>query len=125
MMVGTALPDLAVRRLERSEDSLTYDIDICGSLKFCPAGQGGEDSHGVAQDPSAQLYFYLKEGDLRWGDVSFFAGAPLSPRESPAACALLSVCCSTRRRTVLAMSFESAHDLGRSRYLELTIVTGM
>ena len=44
-----------------------------------------EDSHGVAQDPSAQLYFYLKEGDLRWGDVSFFAGAPLSPHESAAA----------------------------------------
>ena len=94
-------------------------------LKFCPAGQRREDSHGVAQLPSAQLYFYLKEGDLRWGDVSFFAGAPLSPRESAAACALLSVCCSTRRRTVLAMSLESAHDLGRSRYLELTIVTGM
>ena len=87
MMVGTALPALAVRRLERSEDSLAADIDICGSLNFCPAGPGGEYSNGVAQNPSEQLYLYLKEGDLRWGDVSFFPGAPRDGRASVPACA--------------------------------------
>ena len=49
-MVGTALPDLAVRRLERSEDSLTYDIDICGSLKFCPTGRLGIRGTGTGQN---------------------------------------------------------------------------
>ena len=35
---------------------------------------------------------------------------PLSPRESAAACTVLSVCCCARRRTVLGLSFSSGHD---------------
>ena len=78
-----------------------------------------------AADRPAQLYQYLKEARETWGGVHMCEGAPLSPRESAVACALLSVCCSARRRTVLAKSFEFAHHPGRSRRLEIAIVTGM
>lgn len=40
-----------------------------------------------------------------WGGMHICEGAPLSPPESAAAGTLLSVCCSARRRTVLAMCF--------------------
>ena len=78
-----------------------------------------------AADWSAQLYYYLKEARETWGGMHICEGAPLSPPESAAAGTLLSVCCSARRRTVLAMSFECGHDLGRSRGLRLAIVTAM
>ena len=52
----------------------------------------------------------LKEVRETWGAVYIFEGAPLSPRESAAACTVLSVCCCARRRTVLGLSFSSGHD---------------
>jgi len=44
--------------------------------------------------------------------VHLVSGALLLPRAFAIACALLSVCCCARHRTVLAMSFESDHDPG-------------
>ena len=92
---------------------------------FCPDGQCRVRARAGAANRSVQLYYYLKEARETWGGVHIFEGAPLSPRESAVACALLSVCCCARRRTVLAMTFEFGHGLGCSRGLELTIVTGM
>ena len=65
-----------------------------------------------ADDWPAQLFQYLKELRRTWYIMQILIGAPLLPRGMTAACAVLSVCCLVRRRTVLAMSFSSADDPG-------------
>ena len=92
---------------------------------FCPDGQRRVKARASAANRSAQLYYHLKEAREAWCAMHIFESAPLSPPESAAARALLSVCCCARRRTVLAMTFDFGHGLGRSRRLQLTIVTGM
>ena len=87
MVLTTALPAREVQRFELSEDSITSHTDVSGSLKFCPAGIGGRASNAGAQEWPAQLYNHLKEGALRWGDVSIFTRAPLHTRASVPACA--------------------------------------
>ena len=53
------------------------------------------------------------QGRCSWsGDVAFFSGASLNARASVPSMHRLSACCFTRRRTIVAMSFDSGHDAG-------------
>ena len=63
-------------------------------------------------DWPAQLFYYLKEVRETWCLRQIHYGAPLLLRASSVACPLLSECRCARRRTVVAMSFDSGHDPG-------------
>ena len=112
MVLTTALPAPVVHRLKLSDCSITSHIDVCGCFKFCPQAKGGRALRAVVANSFAQLCNHLKEGARTWGAVSSGDGAPLLPRASAAACEPLSVCRCARRRTAVAISFDSGHDPG-------------
>ena len=71
------------------------------------------------------LFHYVEEARRLCRFVQIASGALRLPCASIASCVLLSVCCCAPRRTVLAISFESAHDLWLSRGLEFAMELGM
>ena len=113
MVAVSALSTPGARRLELGENGHVPHVDTGGALKPCPQAQVRARSSGRASNRLARPCEYLKEDALRWGRVPFFTSTPLRARAFAPVCASLThMCVCARLRTVLAMYFESADDLG-------------
>ena len=112
MVRDTLRSNCDAQRAAPLRPSLANPCALKNASKFCPGVVADSAVLTAAGLCAAQHCKYLKEAPRRESHGLPREGALQEPRRLAAACALLSVRCCARHRTVLAMYFAAGHDPG-------------